>query len=198
MKIKIKIINTYIIIIFLVTYACSGIDREKGENEDHILFFKATYNDLCIDNRVDSMLSVFIKRTNCDSCLYEMYIETEGLFCQKITLRSTVPTRKSMGSMGNFRPLIYMIKDNKKVYIYSGMERIFKGDEKLLFFRNENFKESLLTFYLSEDSIRVFKDGFESPPYSEMHDEDFFPDPFTGKSTSKSKWEYAPVKWKKW
>jgi len=192
---KKKIACIYCIIAILAIHACTGT-TSIHENDD--LSLNVTYDNLVIDNRVDSLLSVFIEKTNCDSCLYEMYVEPEGLFYQKITLRSTVPTRKAIGSMGNFRPLIYMIKNNKKVYIYSGMERIFKGDEKFLSFKDENFKESLLTFYLSDDSIRVFKEGFGAPPFTILHDEDFFPLPFTGKRTPKSKWEYAPVKWKKW
>ena len=110
-------------IVFL--YSCSNSKNHREVQQDTIL----SSGNFCLNNNIDSLLNIFIQKSNCHGCYYEMYIdrkdENETLIC----LRASLKYPKGINSIDLLNdylrkrnPLLYITKDHETIFIYSGIE----------------------------------------------------------------------------
>ena len=108
-------------------FSCLNSKNHKEVQQETIL----SSGNFCFNNNIDSLLHIFIQKANCHGCYYEMYIEkkdeNETLLCLRASLK--YPEGINSDELLNDylmkrNPMLYLIKDNETVFIYSGIENL--------------------------------------------------------------------------
>lgn len=141
--------------------SCQTTDRKKGGGsikEDKGMTLTPTYQNLKIDDRVNSILQRFINETNCRNCINEMHVDKARPDEIIIVLKSRVYSKEYLSKTN---PLFTSVINGVRFNIYSGLEDVFLGD-KLHF--DYSIKDSsnavfnVWSLFVKPDSIRIEKD----------------------------------------
>lgn len=148
--------STIVILILSFYLSCKN-------NSDNSIYL--TSEKVMIEPRIDSTFRLFLNEVNCAKCLYMLYID-------KIDPNSIIFTFKASSYpkdyfVENFAPLLYCKVDSKDVFVFTGMEDVFKGDfsnykNDSAFYKGSstvkiwNIIETTDTFYILKDGNRPF------------------------------------------
>ena len=94
-----------------------------------------TYTALLPDKDLDSIVFSFIRENPCDSCIYEMYVDKVYPTKILITLKERF---YNIEYLKRQNPLFAINFNQKKFFVYSGLEDIFSGNKKAMIYKDKN------------------------------------------------------------
>jgi hypothetical protein len=146
----------YTLIIVLFCIACS----RNNENNPNCLY--PTSNIISLENPVDSLLQVFIEENQGDASQYLLITYLSS------TQRIVTFIANNFGDsyIKEKTPLFYLIKNDKKIYIITGIEELFKVNTEHWSKKQEKkpFYSKMKSYVISKDRIECIPNGI--PPFA--------------------------------
>lgn len=165
------------------TFYYSSYGYNLIENSREIL--TPTFKNILIDNRVDSILNLFIKESKsenkiyADSCIYKLYVSPftnknidEKYLARKFTLLLDPPSKYSMSRADT--PLYILYYQGIRVYLYTRFDKLLLTDKMKIQLPNItdcDIKTKSWTFELNPYAIRIYKNTLD--PYRVLFEADW-------------------------
>ena len=119
--------RSIILILFLqLVIGCENKKTNTSIKTTNSVELIPTYTSLHFNSELKAAIDSFIHQSNCKTCFYEMYVNKVYPDSFLLTLEA-----KGYPSFNNNNPLFTSVIEGKTIYIYSGLEDVFRGDMKL-------------------------------------------------------------------
>ncbi len=114
-----------ILITICILLLFGGCQRELN-NSYHLV---PLVNDFVFPEKIEEILTSFILRDTTNRCVFEMWVYKECLESIIINLRAVNYYKEFIKDR---KPLFFITRNNKMIFLYSGLEDIFAGDYREL------------------------------------------------------------------
>lgn len=153
---------TRLFLLLLVSIAsCQTTNRKEvndSTKEDKGVTLTTTYQNLIIDDRVNSLLQKFINEANCRNCINEIHVDKVKPDEIIIVLKSRVYSTEYLNKTN---PLFTSVINGVRFNVYSGLEDVFIGDKTHLDYSIKDSSNTVFkvwSLFVKPYSIRIEKE----------------------------------------
>jgi hypothetical protein len=150
----------YLSLIFILLTICFLFGTCKNDSN-----FNAVSNNVSINSQIDSLLRAFIKENEKIECQYYLVTYLSCGRGQKIVTLIA----NNFGDSYYFRneSLVYFIRDNKKIYLITGSEDLFKRESEIIDSKHNNIGppfSKMKSYVIDNNKIEFIPHGI--PPFA--------------------------------
>jgi hypothetical protein len=156
-------------ILLLLLNGCALFENHKQKNT------VCTTGNIVFNASIDSLLHLFVQKTNCKDCYYEMYIDkrdvNETIICLRSSLKYPQVIKDNDELLTNYleqrKPSLYTKIDDIIIFVYTGIEDIIavsSYDENIKL-HNSQSSYYEYTWIIKKDSTQynVFENSWITP-----------------------------------